>query len=76
MEARTIKMGKGRRPPEALRCRGCDQTVEFRDAIGIEQIQGTSQRVIMEMLSVDSGGDEALRVYSEKTSERGRVAVS
>ena len=63
MEAGAIEMGKGRRKPEALRCRGGNETVEFRDAIGIEHIQGTSQRVIMEMLGLDPGGDEALRRF-------------
>jgi hypothetical protein len=58
MEARAIEMGKGRRQPEAWRRRGGDETVEFRDAIGLEQIQGASQRAIRELLRGDTGGEE------------------
>ena len=60
MEAGAIEMGKRRCKPEALRRRGSNETVELRDAIRIERIQSTSQCIIMEMLGIDSGGDEAL----------------
>ena len=39
---------------------GHNPTVEFRHPSRIERIQGASQRIIMEMLGCNLGGDEAL----------------
>ena len=60
-ETGAIEMGKGRGQPQAWRRRGGNETVECRDPIGIEPIQGASQRGIMEMLGIDPGGDETRR---------------
>src|SRR5512132_773706 len=63
METGAIEMGKGRCQPEALCGRGGNETVEFRDPIVIEPIQGASQRVIMKMLGINPRGDETLRRF-------------
>ena len=63
VEAGAIEMGKSWCQPEALRRRRRNETGEFRDTIIIEQLQGASQRVIMEMLGLDPRGDEALRRF-------------
>jgi hypothetical protein len=63
MEAGALEMHKGRRQPEALRRGGRDKTVAFRDAIVVQQVQGTSQGVIVEMLGLDPGGDKARRRF-------------
>ena len=63
METGAIEMGKHRGKPEAWRRRGRNKTVECRDAIVIEHIQGAAQRVLMEMLGRDPRGNEALRRF-------------
>jgi hypothetical protein len=71
VKAGAIEMRKSRGKPKALRRCGGNETVEFRDTIVIEQIQSASQRIILEMRSVDPGRDEALRGFIlKKTSGR------
>src|SRR2546429_8889668 len=58
MEAGAIQMGEAGAKPSAPRSRGCNKTVEFRDAIGIERIQSPAQRVIIQMPGFDAGGQK------------------
>ena len=60
-ETGAIERGQGRGQPQAWRRRGGHETVECRDPIGIEQIQGASPRVILERRGIAPGGDETRR---------------
>ena len=62
-ETGALEMGTHRGKPEAWRRRGRQKTVECRDAIVIEHLQGAAQRVILEMLGRDPRGDEARRRF-------------
>ena len=59
VEPGAIKMGHGRRQPEALHGRDCQATVERCHARRLARVHGASQRLIRERLSGDPGGDEA-----------------
>ena len=55
VEARAIKRGAGGGKTEASRGGRCNQTVECRDAMGLERLQGPCQRLSMEVLGCDAG---------------------
>jgi hypothetical protein len=58
MDAGAIQMGDAGAKPYAPRSRGCQKTVECRDAIGIERIQSPAQRVSMQMPGGEAGGQK------------------
>jgi hypothetical protein len=56
VKARAIEMHTGRGSSQTFRRGGGNETVECRDPIGIEGVQGTTERIIIEL-----GGDHAGR---------------
>ena len=59
MKARAIEVGKAGRQSQALgRSRG-NEAVECRHPIGVERIQSTAERVIIEMARLNAWGNEA-----------------
>jgi hypothetical protein len=50
MATGAIEMGQDGSQAETLSCCGRNETIELCDAVGIEYLQGLSQRVIIELL--------------------------
>ena len=59
VEAGRVEMGKARRQSEALGSRRRNETVEFCHAIGIEGIQGATERIIVELFGGNTGRNES-----------------
>jgi len=53
MAAGAIEMGEGRRKAQTLGSRGGNATVECGHGIGLEHLEGTSKRLIVEMAGFD-----------------------
>src|SRR5262249_28063031 len=59
MEARTIKMGEGWGQTQTLRRCGGNEAVEFGHANGVQRIERTPERVIVEMACLNARSNEA-----------------
>ena len=70
MEAGAIEMREGGGKVQALGGGGCNEAVECRHSIGVERIQGTPERVIIEMAGLNTGSNQARdRLILEKMGD-------
>jgi hypothetical protein len=58
MKTGTVEMGKAGRKAQALGRRSGNEAVEFGHAHGVQRIQGTPKRVIVEMAGLNAWGNE------------------
>ena len=76
MEARTIEMGKRGGQAQTLGRRGGNEAVECGHPSGIQRIQGTPERVIVEMAGLNAWGNEARdRLILEKMGDEVELLV-
>ena len=75
MDAGTIEMRAGRGQAQAFGGRSDNEAVECGHAIGVERIQGPSERVIVELARLNARGDEARAACAEKMGDEVALLV-